>query len=229
MDVLYARCAGLDVHKRTVVACVRRVDPAGKVAKAVKTFATMTADLLGLADWLAVQGVEAVAMESTGSYWTPVFNLLEAGLAVVLVNAHHIKQVPGRKTDVRDSEWLAQLLQHGLLRPSFIPPRPNRELRDLTCRRTQLSDERTAVINRIQKVLEDANIKLGSVASNALGVSGRLMIAAIIRGEYDPVKPAGLARGRLRKKVLQLRRALRGGVTGHHRFLRGPRWTTWCG
>jgi transposase len=132
MDVLHACCAGLDVHKRTVVACVRRVDPAGKVFKNIKTFATMTQDLLNLSDWLAAQGVTTVAMESTGTYWKPVFNLLEPRFAVVLVNAHHIKQVPGRKTDVKDSEWIAQLLQHGLLRPSFIPPRPTRELRDLT-------------------------------------------------------------------------------------------------
>ena len=219
MDVLHACCAGLDVHKKTVVACVRRVDPAGKVSKSIKTFATMTANLLDLSDWLAAQGVKVVAMESTGSYWKPVFNLLEPRFEVVLVNAHHIKQVPGRKTDVRDSEWIAQLLQHGLLRPSFIPPRPTRELRDLTRQRTQLINERTAVINRIQKVLEDANVKLGSVASNALGVSGRLMIEAIIRGEYDPVKLADLARSRLRKKIPQLRQALRGGVTEHHRFL----------
>jgi transposase len=219
MDVLHACCAGLDVHKKTVVACVRRVDPAGKVSKSIKTFATMTANLLDLSDWLAGQGVKVVAMESTGSYWKPVFNLLEPRFEVVLVNAHHIKQVPGRKTDVRDSEWIAQLLQHGLLRPSFIPPRPTRELRDLTRQRTQLINEKTAVINRIQKVLEDANVKLGSVASNALGVSGRRMIEAIIQGEYDPVKLAELARSRLRKKIPQLRQALRGGVTEHHRFL----------
>ena len=219
MDVLHACCADLDVHKKTVVAYIRRVDPAGKVSQSIKTFATMTANLLDLSDWLAGQGVKVVAMESTGSYWKPVFNLLEPRFEVVLVNAYHIKQVPGRKTDVRDSEWIAQLLQQGLLRPSFIPPRPTRELRDLTRQRTQLINEKTAVINRIQKVLEDANIKLGSVASNALGVSGRLMIEAIIRGEYDPVKLAELARSRLRKKIPQLRQALRGGVTEHHRFL----------
>lgn len=219
MDVLHACCAGLDVHKKTVVACVRRVDPVGKVSKRIKTFATMTADLLDLAEWLAAQGVKVVAMESTGSYWKPVFNLLEVRFEVILVNAHHIKQVPGRKTDVKDSEWIAQLLQHGLLRPSFIPPRPTRELRDLTRQRSRLINERTAVINRIQKVLEDANIKLGSVASNALGVSGRLMIEAIIGGEYDPVRLADLARRRLRKKIPQLRQALQGGVTEHHRFL----------
>lgn len=219
MDVLHACCAGLDVHKRTVVACVRRVDPAGKVSKLIKTFATMTADLLDLSDWLAVQGVKVIAMESTGSYWKPVFNLLESRFEVVLVNAHHIKQVPGRKTDIKDSEWIAQLLQHGLLRASFIPPRPTRELRDLTRQRTQLIRERTSVINRIQKILEDANIKLGSVASNALGASGRSMIEAIIQGEYDPVKLADLARRRLRKKIPQLQQALRGSVTEHHRFL----------
>jgi transposase len=174
---------------------------------------------LNLSDWLTAQGVKVVAMESTGSYWKPVFNLLEPGFEVILVNARHIKQVPGRKTDVKDSEWIAQLLQHGLLRPSFIPPRPTRELRDLTRQRTRLIQEKTAVSNRIQKVLEDANIKLGSVASNALGVSGRLMIEAIIRGEYDPVKLADLARRRLRKKIPQLQQALRGSVTENHRFL----------
>ena len=219
MDVLHACCAGLDVHKRTVVACVRRVDPAGKVTKNIKTFATMTGDLLNLSDWLKAQGVKVVAMESTGSYWKPVFNLLEPGFEVILANSHHIKQVPGRKTDVKDSEWIAQLLQHGLLRPSFIPPRPTRELRDLTRQRTRLIQEKTSVVNRIQKILEDANIKLGSVASNPLGVSGRLMIEALIRGEYDPVKLADLARRRLRKKIPQLQQALRGSVTEHHRFL----------
>lgn len=219
MDVLHACCAGLDVHKKTVVACVRRVDPAGKVTKSIKTFPTMTRDLLALSDWLAAQGVAVVAMESTGTYWKPVFNILEARFDVVLVNAHHIKQVPGRKTDVRDSEWLAQLLQHGLLRASFIPPRPTRELRDLTRQRTRLVGEKAAVTNRIQKVLEDANIKLGCVASDVLGVSGRAMIEAIIRGEYDPVKLADLARRRLRGKIPQLQVALQGSVTEHHRFL----------
>lgn len=219
MDVLHCCCAGLDVHKKTVVATVRRVDPAGKVENRTKTFATMTRDLLALADWLAAHGVAIVAMESTGTYWKPVFNLLDGRFSVVLVNAHHIKQVPGRKTDVKDSEWIAQLLQHGLLRPSFIPPRPTRELRDLTRQRTQLVGEKTAVANRIQKTLEDANIKLGSVASNVLGVSGRDMIEAIIRGEFDPVKLADLARRKLRGKIPQLQQALHGSVTEHHRFL----------
>jgi transposase len=219
MDVLHDRCAGWDVHKRTVVACVRRVDPAGKVTKTIKTFATMTQDLLNLSDWLAAQGVTTVAMESTGVSWKPVFNLLEPRFAVVLVNAHHIKPVPGRKTDVKDSEWIAQLLQHGLLRPRFIPPRTTRELRDLTRQRTQLTAEKVAVANRIQTVLEDAHIQLGSVASNVLGVSGRALIEAIIQGEYDPVKLADLARRRLRGKIPQLQSALRGAVTEHHRFL----------
>jgi transposase len=219
MDVLHACCAGLDVHKRNVVVTVRRVDPVGKVSRTTKTFATMTRDLLDLSDWLTSQGVTILAMESTGSYWKPVFNILEPSFRVVLVNAHHIKQVPGRKTDVKDSEWIAQLLQHGLLQPSFVPPRPTRELRDLTRQRTQLTGERAAVANRIQKVLEDANIKLGSVATNVLGVSGREMIEAVIRGEYDPVKVAELARRRLRSKIPQLQQALRGAVTDHHRFL----------
>ena len=219
MDVLHRCCAGLDVHKKTVVATVRRVDPAGKVSKKTKTFPTMTRDLLALSDWLAAGGVTIVAMESTGSYWKPVFHILESRLMVVLVNAHHVKQVPGRKTDVKDSEWIAELLQHGLLRPSFVPPRPTRELRDLTRQRTRLVGEKTAVANRIGKVLEDANIKLGSVASNVLGKSGRDMIEAIIRGEFNPVKLADLARRRLRGKIPQLQQALRGSVTEHHRFL----------
>jgi transposase len=179
----------------------------------------MTCDLLDLSDWLSGQGVTFVAMESTGSYWKPVFNILDPSFSVVLVNARHIKQVPGRKTDVKDSEWIAQLLQHGLLRPSFVPPRPTRELRDLTRQRTQPIHEKAAAADRIQKVLEDANIKLGAVASNVLGVSGRDMIEAVIRGEYDPVKVAELARRRLRSKIPQLRQALRGAVTDHHRFL----------
>ena len=219
MDVLYRCCAGLDVHKKTVVATLRRVGPAGKICKKTMTFPTMTRELPALSDWLAAGGLTIVAMESTGSYWKPVFHILESRLMVVLVNAHHVKQVPGRKTDVKDSEWIAELLQHGLLRPSFVPPRPTRELRDLTRQRTRLVGEKTAVANRIGKVLEDANIKLGSVASNVLGKSGRDMIEAIIRGEFNPVKLADLARRRLRGKIPQLQQALRGSVTEHHRFL----------
>jgi transposase len=219
MEPIYACCAGLDVHKDTVVACLRRIDPAGKARKEVRTFGTMTRDLLDLSDWLAGEGVSHVAMESTGVYWKPIFNVLEGRFHVLLVNAQHIKQVPGRKTDVKDCEWVAQLLQHGLLRGSFIPDRPLRDLRDLTRQRVQLLAERTAVVNRIQKVLEDANIKLASVASDILGASGRAMLQALIGGEADPERLAELAQRRLRGKIPQLRVALHGAVTEHHRFL----------
>jgi transposase len=219
MDLINACCAGLDVHKKTVVACVRRVGPDGQVGREVHTFRTMTADLIALADWLDAEGVSHVAMESTGVYWKPVFHLLEGRFEVLLVNAHHIKQVPGRKTDVKDAEWIAQLLQYGLLRSSFIPPPPVRELRDLTRQRAQLVRERAAVVNRIQKVLEDANIKLASVATDVLGVSGRAILAALVSGGDDPAVLADLARGRLRGKTPELTLALRGLVTDHHRFL----------
>jgi transposase len=221
VEPIYPCCAGLDVHKDTVVACLRRIEPGGKAHKEVRTFGTMTRDLLALSDWLAAAGVTHVAMESTGVYWKPIFNLLEGRFEVLLVNAQHVKQVPGRKTDVKDCEWIAQLLQHGLLRGSFIPPRPLRELRDLTRQRVQLLAERTAVANRIQKVLEDANIKLASVASDVLGVSGRAMLGALVRGEADPARLAELAKRRLRGKIPQLRSALHGQVTEHHRFLLG--------
>jgi transposase len=219
MDILHDRCAGLDLHKKTVVACVRTVGPDGRVENQVRTFATMTADLLELADWLAGLGVRHVAMESTGVYWKPVWNLLEDRFELMLVNARHIKQVPGRKTDVKDAEWIAQLLQHGLLSPSLIPPPPIRELRDLTRQRAQLIAERASVANRIHKTLEDANIKLASVATDILGVSGRAMIAGLIRGESDPEVLADEARASLKKKVIPLRQALQGRVTDHHRFL----------
>jgi transposase len=219
MDSIYPRCAGLDVHKKTVVACVRRAGPDGQDGPEVRTFGTMTADLIALADWLDAEGVSHVAMESTGVYWKPVFHLLEGRFEVLLVNAHHIKQVPGRKTDVKDAEWIAQLLQCGLLSASFIPPPPIRELRDLTRQRAQLVRERAAAANRIQKVLEDANIKLASVATDVLGVSGRSMLAALIGGRDDPAALAALARGRLREKAPELTRALQGLVSDHHRFL----------
>ena len=218
MDILYPCCAGLDVHKDTVVVCLRRLD-GGHLLKEVRTFGTMTRDLLALADWLAAEGVTHVAMESTGVYWKPIFNILGGQVEVLLVNAQHIKQVPGRKTDVKDCEWIAQLLQHGLLRASFVPPQPIRELRELTRQRTQLVGEKSAVANRLQKVLEDANIKLGSVASDVLGVSGRAMLEAIVAGEEDPEKLADLARRRLRSKIPELQLALQGRVTDHHRFL----------
>lgn len=219
MDTLYRRCAGLDVHKKTVMACVRIMGPAGQVQETVREFGTMTEELTQLSNWLAAQGVTHVAMESTGVFWKPIFNILEERFAVLLCNAQHVKQVPGRKTDVCDSQWLAQLMQHGLVRGSFIPPRPQRELRDLTRHRAQVTGERTRIANRIHKVLEDANIKLGSVAADILGVSGRAMLGAIIEGNQDPDALAELARRRLRGKIPELRQALYGHVTEHHRFM----------
>jgi transposase len=219
MDILHERCAGLDVHKKTVVACIRGVDPDGRVRNHVRTFATITAALLALADWLAAEGVRHVAMESTGVYWKPVWNLLEGRFELMLVNARHIKQVPGRKTDVKDAEWIAQLLQHGLLSPSLVPPPPIRELRDLTRQRAQLVADKASVANRVHKTLEDANIKLSGVATDVLGASGRAMIARLIQGETDPERLADQAKGTLRRKILPLRQALEGRVTEHHRFL----------
>jgi transposase len=213
-------CAGLDVHARSVVACVRALDGAGKVSLQTRTFETHSAALMDLAGWLASQGVEQAAMESTGVYWKPVWNILEQhGLSLMLVNAWEFRNVPGRKTDINDAQWLAQLLQHGLLRASFVPERRVRELRDLTRHRTCLTQDKTRVANRIQKVLEDANIKLSSVASDVLGMSGRAMIQALIQGEHVPEKIADLARGRLKAKRPQLCEALRGGANDHHRFM----------
>jgi transposase len=219
MEIVHLCCAGLDVHKKSITACVRRVTDGGESTQESRTFGTVTAELLALGDWLAARGVRQVAMESTGVYWKPVFHILEDWFEVMLVNAQHIKRVPGRKTDLKDAEWIAQLLQHGLLSPSFIPPPPVRELRDLTRQRTQLVRERATVANRVQKVLEDANIKLASVASDPLGVSGRAMIRAMIAGQDDPGELAELARKRLRGKIPELRQALHGRVTDHHRFL----------
>jgi transposase len=211
--------AGFDVHSMTVAVCLRCVDQFGKVRKEIRTFGTMTRDLLALSDWLTAERVTHVAMESTGVFWKPIYNILEGQFQILLVNARHIKNVPGRKTDVKDCEWIAQLLQCGLLRASFIPPKPQRELRDLTRTRTQLTHEMAAVANRVHKVLEDANVKLGLVATDALGVSGRKMINALIAGETDTAKMAELARGRLRDKIPLLEQALEGKVTAHHRFL----------
>jgi len=219
MELIYQCCCGLDVHKRTISACVRRLLDNGNIHEETRTFGTMTRDILELADWLAAAGVIHVALESTGSYWKPVYNLLEDRFRLVLVNARHVKHVPGRKTDVKDCQWLAQLLQAGLLRGSFIPDRPQRELRDLTRHRSQLVGERTRAANRIQKILEDANIKLASVASDILGASGRDMLRALIRGETDAKKMADLARRQLRSKIPVLRPALEGKVTEHHRFM----------
>lgn len=219
MDILYPHCAGLDVHKDSVVACIRHANPSGAARTQIRTFATVTTALLTLADWLRTEGVTHVAMESTGVYWKPLFNLLEATVQVILVNAHTVKQVPGRKTDVGDAAWLAQLLQHGLLKASFVPPRPIRELRDLTRQRSQLAAEKASAANRIQKVLEDANLKLGSVATDVLGESGRAMLRALIAGQEDAAVLADLAQRRLRAKIPQLREALLGRISDHHRFL----------
>jgi transposase len=218
VDIVHSSCAGLDVHKKSVVACVVRVVD-GELLQETRSFGTMTGEILALADWLAEREVGPVAMESTGVYWKPIFNLLEDRFEVMVVNAQHIKRAPGRKTDVKDAEWIAQLLQHGLLSPSFIPPPPIRELRDLTRQRTQLVRQRATAANRIQKVLEDANIKLASVASDVLGASGREMIRALIGGEEDPAELANLAKQKLREKIPALKEALHGRVTDHHRFL----------
>ena len=221
MEIIYQCCCGLDVHKRSIAACVRRFLEDGGIHQETRTFGTMTRDILELADWLAAAGVTHVALESTGTYWKPVYNLLEGRFRMVLVNARHVKHVPGRKTDVKDCQWLAQLLQAGLLRGSFIPERPQRELRDLTRHRSQLVGERSRAANRIQKILEDANIKLASVATDILGAAGRDMLRALIRGETDSEKMADLARRRLRSKIPELRPALEGKVTEHHRFMLG--------
>jgi transposase len=221
MHVLYPRCCGLDIHKKTVVACVLLTDPDGTDHRVVRTFGTMTADLLALGDWLSFQAVTHVAMESTGVLWRPVFNVLEEGRTLILVNAQHLTAVPGRKTDVKDSEWLADLLRHGLLTASFVPPPPIRVLRDLTRYRKTLVELRTQEINRIHKVLDTANLKLGVVASNVVGVSGRRMLRAIEQGESDPEVLAELAKGQLREKLPALRLALAGRVQPHQRQLLG--------
>jgi transposase len=219
MEVVYERCCGLDVHKETVVACVVVPGPGKQPHKEIRTFNTMTTDLLQLADWLTAQGVTHVALESTGVYWKAPWNILESSFTLLLVNAQHIKQVPGRKTDVRDCEWIADLLRHGLLRASFVPDLPQRELRELTRYRTTLIRERAAERNRLQKTLEGAGIKLGSVASDVLGSSGRLMLEALVEGTTDAATLADLAKGSLRTKLPQLERALTGKVGAHQRFL----------
>lgn len=219
MEVLHGHVAGIDVHRKSLSVCVRHVGPDRRVRQEVRTFGTMTQDLLALRDWLEVEQVTHVAMEATGVLWKPVHNLLEDRVEVLLVNARHVKQVEGRKTDVKDCQWLAQLLSCGLLRASFIPPKPQRQLRDLTRMRSQLVGERTRVVNRIHKVLEDANIQLGAVASDILGQSGREMIEALIKGEQNIETMAQMARRRMRAKLPQLRLALEGRVSEHHRFL----------
>jgi transposase len=219
MQVVHERCTGLDVHKKTVVVC--RIVPDGSQGwqQQTRTFGTMTADLLQLADWLRAADVTHVAMESRGVYWKPVYNILEGAFEVLLVNARHIKFVPGRKTDVKDAQWIAELLQHGLLKASFIPDKGQRELRELVRYRTHLINERTREVNRVHKVLEDANLKLSSVASDIMGVSGREMLAAIIANQDDPQALSQLAKGRMRSKIADLERALTGHVQASHRLL----------
>ncbi len=215
MEVTYPRCAGLDVHKKTVVACVMTPE-----TRVTKTFGTMTADLLQLGDWLLDHQVTHVAMESSGIYWRPIYNLFEAlDLQLLVVNAQHIKAVPGRKTDVKDAEWIAELLRHGLLRASFIPDRPQRELRDLTRHRRSLLQQRSRVVNQIEKLLESANIKLSAVASDVAGATGRAILKALVEGNTDPLALADLAKGTLRAKRGELALALRGLMGDHQRML----------
>ncbi len=219
MDVVYRHCAGLDVHKKTVVACCITPGLKGEKQTEVRTFGTMTVDLLALSDWLTSKQITHVAMESTGEFWKPIYNLLEGNFELLVVNAKHIKNVPGRKTDVKDAEWIAELLRHGLVRGSFIPPQAQRDLRDLTRQRTNLVQDRATVVNRLQKVLEWANIKLSSVATDVTGVSARAMLEAIVQDQVDPAALSELARGRLRKKRDALEQALTGVVRDHHRFM----------
>jgi transposase len=218
MQVVYHRCCGLDIHKKLIVACLLIWTSQG-VQKEIRTFSTMVEDLFRLRDWLKANDCQMVAMESTGVYWKPIWNVLEEELELLLVNAQHIKAVPGRKTDIKDAEWIADLLQHGLLRASFVPPRPQRELREVTRYRTKLVEERARLVNRIQKVLEDSNVKLASVATDITGVSGRAILQALLEGQEDPQVLAELARGRMRGKREELAQAVQGTLREHHRFL----------
>lgn len=219
MQILHSCCCGLDVHKKQIVACLMFTDSAGRRQKEIRTFGTMTADILSFSDWLTSAGCTHLAMESTGDYWKPIYNLLEGLFEILVVNAQHIKALPGRKTDVRDAEWIADLLQHGLLRSSFIPSPNQRELRDLTRHRSTLVAERARIVNRLQKVLEDTNIKLASVAKDITGVSARKMLQALLNGERDVTVLAELAKGRMRSKRSLLELALNGRLREHHGFL----------
>ena len=224
MDTLIERCAGIDIGKDEVVACVRTPRPGGRGrVKTTRTFTTFTSSLESMIEWFGEQAVTAIVMEATGSYWKPVWYLLEehTDWELMLVNAHHVKILPGRKSDVLDAEWLAELLEHGLLRGSFVPPAAIRELRDLTRYRKRMIQAHTSECQRIQKTLEDAGIKLDSVASDVLGVSGRAMLSALVAGERDPVVLAEMARGPLRRKIPALRHALRGRFSEHHALLIG--------
>jgi len=219
MRIVYSRCCGLDVHKATVVACVLTVNEAGKKTKRVKLFGTYLQELHRLRLWLYACKVTHVAMESTGIYWKPIWNVLESNFKLLLANPYHMKNIPGRKTDQQDAEWIAELHQHGLLRPSFVPPRAIRDLRDLTRSRVKLVEEYNRLHNRIHKVLEDANLKFDTVASDILGATGRGIIRSILEGHEDPRWLADRARSRLRKKETELRLVLRGRINEHHRFM----------
>ncbi len=219
ISVVHPRCCGIDVHKREVQACVLVSAPGGRVRQEQRAFATTTDALLALADWLVAEGCTHVAMESTGVYWKPLYNVLDGQVEILVVNAQHIKAVPGRKTDVKDAAWIAGLLRHGLLRPSFIPDRAQRELRELTRYRTSLVQEKAAEVNRLQKTLEGGNIKAAGIATDIMGKSGREMLDLLVAGETDPVVLAQCARGRMKEKIPQLERALDGRFGPHQRFL----------
>lgn len=219
MEAIVERCCGLDVHQATVVACLLVGKPGKKPQKEVRTFGAMTAELVRMREWLTAEGCTHVGMESTGVYWMPVYTILEGVFELVIGNATHIKQVPGRKTDVKDSEWIADLLRHGLIRPSFVPPKPLRELRELLRYRRKLVESTTSERNRMLKLLETANIKLSTVATDVFGVSGRRMLRALLEGQQTPSQMAELAKGRLRTKLIQLTAALDGRVEEHHRYL----------
>lgn len=219
MEAIFERCCGIDVHKETSTACIM-IGEGGKVTKKeIRTYSTMTEDIEQLRDWLKSEGVTHVAIESTGIYWRPIFNVLEQDLEIILANARHIKNVPGRKTDVKDSEWLCRLLRNGLIRGSFIPPKHIRQLRDLTRYRSKLNNNIASEKNRLQKYLEDANIKLSSVATDVFGVSGRQMIKEIIKGNTDVEVLSELARGKLKNKKEELKKSFNSRVTEHHRML----------
>jgi transposase len=218
MEVVYPRCSGLDVHKRFVVACLSIIQD-GERHKELRQVSTMTSDILALKEWLLASGCRQIAMEATGVYWKPIFHLLEDSFEIVLVNAQHMKAIPGRKTDVKDAAWIADLLQHGLLKASFIPSSEQQAVRDLTRTRMRLIQERTRLINRIQKVLEDANIKLASVVTDLMGVTGQAILTALVAGQEDPERLAHLAQGSLVRKQEQLQAALQGKLLAHHRML----------
>jgi transposase len=219
MELMYSRCAGLDVHQKTVVACIRIQNEDGKVARATRTFATHTAGLIELSDWLEQAGCTHAVMEATGVYWKPVWHILEESVALVLANAQFVRNVPGRKSDVTDAAWLADLLAHGLVRSSFVPDRPTQELRDLTRTRKQLIRQRAQHVNRLHKILEDANLKIGSYVTDITGKTGRTILEALIAGETDAEKLAGLRNARIKASSEEFRLALRGKITAHHRFM----------